>query len=145
MEKNILKDSFNSDIKNIKPAVEKILDFINKNIPGIDKNDICDLKLIFNELLINAVVHGNKSNIYKKVILKVAVKDKNTIKAFIIDEGEGFCFNNDSSSCNESYDENGRGLCIVCSLADEISLNIKGNEVMFKKRVNLIGQNSYSR
>jgi serine/threonine-protein kinase RsbW len=95
-----------------------------------------DLKLIFNELLFNAILHGNRSDSGKKVRITLAVGDS-CIRATIMDEGDGF--NTDvaieQSNYTDGFKETGRGMKLVLALADEVVYSHNGRQVTFAKRV----------
>lgn len=138
MGSRILSKTFPSELYNVKNTVIEIMDFIQKKISNISRNDYCELKLIYSELLINAVIHGNENNAEKKVHMYTEILPDNTIIAKIADEGAGFDFSSLSSPAEESImdmEDHGRGICLVISLTDGFSYNEKGNEVKFKKRV----------
>lgn len=125
-----------SDIKNICPVIEEILSFLD-NAYG-ELSDCCkfDLKVILNELITNAIRHGNKCIGTNKVQIHAdIIEDKSIIK--ITDEGCGFNPDEKISVALEKktneelldFCETGRGLLIVKSLADSISFNKKGNSI----------------
>ncbi len=129
--------TFESDLKNVKTIVKQLLSFIESSIT-VSKEELNDLKLIFNELLINAVIHGNSGNTEKSVFLSVQIRLQGIIYAIIKDEGQGFNYMNYLkvlSSKNNTIDENGRGILLACSLTDCIQFNEKGNQIMFCKRI----------
>jgi serine/threonine-protein kinase RsbW len=73
------------------------------------------------EAVNNAIVHGNKSDPDKKVIIRCVVK-KRTLTICVIDEGKGF----DPESLQDPRDEknllkeNGRGVFLMRSLMDKV-------------------------
>ena len=67
--------SLSSDLYNMKNTVNQALEFINENKPNLNKNDVYDIKLVLNELLANAIIHGNKKNKSKNVYLKMKLKN----------------------------------------------------------------------
>lgn len=131
--------SLSSDLYNMKNTVNQALEFINENKPNLNKNDVYDMKLVLNELLANAIIHGNKENKSKSVYLKMKLK-KNSIYTKISDEGKGFDYLNYLSRYNSAKSsqmkENGRGIKLACSLTDCIAFNSLGNEIKFLKKVN---------
>ncbi len=132
-----------SDIKYICPVVEEILRFLD-NAYG-ELSDCCkfELKVILNELISNAIRHGNKCIQAKEVQIHAEiVEGKSIIK--IADEGSGFNPAEKLSSAWENKTneelldlcETGRGLLIVKSLADKIMFNKKGNIITVVKSLN---------
>lgn len=82
------------------------------------------------EAVNNAIVHGNKSDINKFVVIDFEVK-RNNLKVTVTDEGRGF---NPSEIPDPTAPENiellaGRGIFLMSKLADEIKFNDMGNSV----------------
>lgn len=134
--------TFVSAIENVKLVIDENMAFIRENVKNISLEDFYDLKLVFNELVINAVVHGNKNDRKKFVALRTEILDGNVIKAVIIDQGCGYNYREilySQKSSAVSYDENGRGVRLAASLTDKMAFNDKGNEVKFTKKVSING------
>ena len=100
-----------------------------------DKYQIADdtfanMMTCLNEIAINAIVHGNKLDENKKVIINAEVDSKRVIWT-VTDEGEGFDFDHLPDPTAEENLEalTGRGVFIVKQLADQCIFNQKGNEV----------------
>lgn len=130
--------SFSSEMYNIKCAISEIMDFFKVAIPALTEEDFYDLKLVFSELLINAVIHGNRNDSGKQVFFDIRILENSTVSARIVDEGLGFDYIkllNNSRNTDYSMDESGRGICLVYSLTDQICFNTLGNEIQFTKRV----------
>lgn len=134
MEQKKFFQTFSSNLKNVKPVVNEILDFLTKELYDLSEEEYFELKLIYSELLANAVIHGNQNQIEKKVYVKTEIHPDWTIIAEISDEGEGFdlhrCHIPPSLLC-----EHGRGIGIVLGLADEITTNVKGNALFLRKQL----------
>jgi serine/threonine-protein kinase RsbW len=83
-----------------------------------------------NEVVTNAIVHGNKLDPNKIVIVNVEVDAKRATWT-VTDEGEGFDYNHLPDPTTEENLENlaGRGVFIIKHLADQCVFNTKGNEV----------------
>jgi serine/threonine-protein kinase RsbW len=96
-----------------------------------------DIRLIFNELLLNAVIHGNNSEIEKRVHIRLFVRDC-SVCVSILDEGGGFNTAGVNQSANREdivYKESGRGMTLAIGLADEIVYSAGGRQVTFVKRL----------
>jgi serine/threonine-protein kinase RsbW len=98
---------------------------------GIDNDNILNnISVCTDELLTNALVHGNKTNPEKKISTTLNF-DAQKFSLTVKDEGEGF----DAKKYARQLQENQidiptrRGLFIVEYLMDEISFNKKGNEI----------------
>jgi len=78
----------------------------------------------------NAIIHGNKLDDNKKVIVNADV-DNRKIVWTVTDEGEGFDYNNlpDPTAPENLEALTGRGVFIIKHLADQCIFNAKGNEV----------------
>jgi serine/threonine-protein kinase RsbW len=84
-----------------------------------------------NEAIINAVVHGNKYDINKKVHLNVELKWDNFICFTIKDEGDGFDYENvpDPTTIENIEKPTGRGVYLMKKLADLALFSENGNTV----------------
>ena len=131
---------FKSEVYCVNDIIQELMLFLSKNLPSISQEDKYDLRLVFSELLFNAVIHGNHKDINKNVTLFVEILPSNIIFSSIQDEGNGFNFEsllNQSPSKDEAniFNENGRGIKLVSALTDKLSFNSKGNQINFYKRV----------
>jgi serine/threonine-protein kinase RsbW len=96
----------------------------------VSEDTFANMMTCLNEIAINAIVHGNKLDENKKVIVNADVDTKRVIWT-ITDEGEGFDYDHLPDPTAEENLENltGRGVFIVKQLADQCVFNTKGNEV----------------
>ena len=96
----------------------------------VSEDTFANMMTCLNEIAINAIVHGNKLDENKKVIVNADVDPKRVIWT-ITDEGEGFDYDHLPDPTAEENLENltGRGVFIVKQLADQCVFNSKGNEV----------------
>ena len=138
--KQNLELTFCSELLNVKQVVKKTLFFLQSAVPNITHEEQTDLRLVFSELLYNAVVHGNKSDVHKNVHLDVEIED-GVVVGRIADEGGGYNYTELLEHINELDLENerGRGIRLVYSLTDRIVFNISGNTIRFYKRVAVDG------
>jgi len=126
---------------NVKTIIINTVDFIRLNLLSADENDLYDLRLVYSELLCNAVVHGNKNDARKLVNLTVELLE-DMVYSMIKDEGNGFDYENlvtEALTNGDLYKDRGRGIQLVHSLTDAMSFNVTGNEIKFIKKVNLHG------
>jgi len=133
-----------ADIYYVRDTVEKILNFFNDRL-SLGKNMIFELKVILNELIVNAIIHGNKGDISKHVFIKAGICKKDKVYIIIEDEGEGMdryeeiCSSTDTNNSNINdvflLDESGRGLKIVSCLCNSLKTNKKGNKVVVTKDI----------
>lgn len=105
--------------------IEQIADKHN-----ISEDTFANMMTCLNEIAINAIVHGNKLDESKKVIVNAEVEPKRIIWT-ITDEGEGFDYEHlpDPTAVENLENLTGRGVFIVKQLADQCIFNATGNEV----------------
>ena len=96
----------------------------------ISEDTFANMMTCLSEAAINAMVHGNKLDADKKVIVNADIEGKRIVWT-ITDEGEGFDYNNlaDPTSPENLEKLTGRGVFIIKHLADQCIFNTKGNEV----------------
>jgi serine/threonine-protein kinase RsbW len=96
----------------------------------VSEDTFANMMTCLNEVVINAIVHGNKLDINKKVIVNADIENKRIVWT-VTDEGEGFDYNNlpDPTAPENLENLTGRGVFIIKHLADQCIFNTKGNEV----------------
>ena len=94
------------------------------------EDTFANMMTCLNEIAINAIVHGNKLDESKKVIVNAEVDPKRVIWT-VTDEGPGFDYDHlpDPTAMENIENLTGRGVFIVKQLADQCVFNSKGNEV----------------
>lgn len=116
-----------TDVLQIRYVINSVLDTL-QGFEGL--SDPVTLRLCLEELLHNAMEHGNRCDVSKKVYITVkAEPQRATIR--VRDEGEGFDFERLITGGRgepDTLSERGRGLLIVEHYADELSFNREGNE-----------------
>ena len=105
--------------------IEEIADKHN-----VSEDVFANMMTCLSEAAINAIVHGNKLDPAKKVIINSEIENRRIIWV-VTDEGEGFDYNNLADPTAPENIENltGRGVFIMKHLADQCIFNTKGNEV----------------
>ena len=119
--KDVLK--IDSDIKNLQSAIKWIEDRVNLN-PKKKMGFILSAQ----EVVVNAIKHGNQEDKTKSVYLTLQIDEK-SINLTIRDEGEGV----KESNLHQEVDllkESGRGILIMRTYCDEVKF--KGNSVELK-------------
>ena len=104
---------------------------------GIEnENVLSNISICIDELLNNALVHGNDMDELKKIKIKL-VFDQKEFSLSIEDEGQGFDYKKILSAFagRDQGLPTRRGLFIVHYLMDELSFNEKGNIVTMVKRL----------
>ncbi len=92
-----------------------------------------NILLAVTEAVSNAILHGNKCDASK--IVEIEYEHAHNFVVFkITDQGEGFKYWNvpDPTSKDNLEKEDGRGIFIMNSMADEMVYNDLGNEVSLK-------------
>jgi serine/threonine-protein kinase RsbW len=118
------------------PSTQESITLLENLIEDIaDKFKISDdtfanMMTCLNEAANNAIIHGNKLDPNKKVIVNVEVDAKRAVWT-ITDEGEGFDYNHlPDPTAEENLEKlTGRGVFILKHLADQCVFNSRGNEV----------------
>ncbi len=96
----------------------------------VSEDAFANMMTCLNEAANNAIVHGNKLDPDKKVIVNADVDAKRAVWT-ITDEGEGFDYNHlpDPTAEENIEKPTGRGVFILKHLADQCIFNSSGNEV----------------
>lgn len=105
--------------------IEEIADKHN-----ISEDTFANMMTCLSEAANNAIVHGNKLDENKKVIVNADIEGRRIIWT-VTDEGDGFDYNNlaDPTAPENLENLTGRGVFIIKHLADQCIFNTKGNEV----------------
>jgi serine/threonine-protein kinase RsbW len=127
----------NSEPVLVRDLINEIQNQINEALPGQSLEERGDIRLILNELIYNAVIHGNGSDTNKQIHIQLsAVGSK--INAKITDEGNGYDYNRYNggrSTEDELLSETGRGMTLVHALTDSLTFDKSGRCVTFVKTV----------
>jgi serine/threonine-protein kinase RsbW len=112
----------------------EILDY-SKATFNLSEEAFSNIELVLGEAINNAIMHGNKGN--KNKFVTVAIENNNAYVTYkVVDEGEGFNYNNIADPTLPENIENptGRGVFIMKSLADIVLFSKKGSivELLFK-------------
>ena len=129
--------TFESSPSKLKDTLKTVIGSLRNHLPDITEEDLFDLRVVYGELLANAVIHGNKNDFSKKIDMRISVNE-DLISTVIRDEGSGFDYRDTLDRENTALnfaDENGRGLRIVSSLLDYMAFNESGNEIEFEKKL----------
>lgn len=124
MNRMILK----SEIQNIN-IVEKLIDEISTRY-NIHSDVYGKLLLAVVEGVNNAIVHGNKLQKDKDVVVEYDINDKEILFQ-ISDSGEGFDYSNlpDPTRPENIERTHGRGIFLMNHLSDKLEFNEPGNMV----------------
>jgi sigma-B regulation protein RsbU (phosphoserine phosphatase) len=101
---------------------------------GYPDDSIRKMKVALTELIVNAILHGNKRDFSKKVTIGHVI-DRHHATIAIMDEGDGFdpAIIPDPTLPENLGKDCGRGLFIARHYVDTIEFNSKGNRVVVQK------------
>ena len=126
--------SFPSDVEYLE-KIEKASSKIAMEA-GFDESTVDDISIALTELVNNAIHHGNKNDVNKKVTVSFEVDDKK-ITISISDQGRGFSPNSVSDPIHPDnlMADNGRGIYLVRALMDDVDykINETGTKVVISK------------
>jgi serine/threonine-protein kinase RsbW len=113
-----------------------ILDLLLAEIPAQLQ---AELRLGLQEALVNAAKHGNNLDPSKTVVVRFSVID-HQYWWIISDQGSGFTPSSTSNEEATDYlppdeSENGRGLCLLHQIFDQVEWNRKGTELRLCKQM----------
>ena len=110
--------------------LREVDDFVEEklNEQEIDPSLVSDIAISVTEVVTNAISHGNKNDLHKKVSVTLQI-NKKQVRVKIEDQGTGF---DPEHLANPLADENllreaGRGVFIVKSLMDEVKFEVVPN------------------
>ena len=117
-----------SAIENLR-VVENAIDTLT-NDAGISQDSYGKILIGTLEAVNNAIIHGNKSDLNKSVVVKFQLENK-SLEVTVTDQGKGF---KPSEIPDPTRPENiellaGRGVFLMSKLADNIKFNKIGNSV----------------
>ena len=126
-----------SDPKNIHRVEEFLLKV--SSAFHIDEEKLGSLLVVVTEAVNNAIIHGNKRNPSKKVVVTCTRRGK-ILAIKVRDDGKGF---NPDTIPNPIHEDNllretGRGVFLMRQLMEEVHFNANGNEVTMKMKLSLI-------
>jgi serine/threonine-protein kinase RsbW len=104
---------------------------------GFDEDDLMRIGMAVRESMVNAVVHGNRYNANKKVLLRVVIEGAR-LTVRITDQGEGYDGGSvpDPVAPENLMRTSGRGIFLIRSFMDEFEmrrLEAGGTEVTLVK------------
>lgn len=132
-----------SNIGILGEVVNEMLECITTACTYVDDCIQFELKVILNEILINAIKHGNTYDENKNIEIEMFLSCHDVLSICVKDEGCGYNYKK-TCSCHKPYseeddiynmDENGRGILILKGLCDDIEVNRKGNRIKVSKSI----------
>lgn len=135
--KYLFERCFKSDLYLAKKTAGEAMRFLHNSVPEIRDDEAADLRLVFDELLTNAVIHGNRYDSSKVVNLHIEVED-GYVFSKVADEGKGFDYRalvRNFSGDGELLNEHGRGVKLAYYMTDMLYFDANGSEIKFCKRL----------
>ena len=135
------KMDFESTLSAIHLATEEVLKFFDTI--HLNSSDRFDLRLCFEESLINAVKYGNCGKIHLKIKVEVAYSESEIFIA-VEDEGKGFDPSKlpDPTKGEHLEMASGRGVYLIKHLMDKVKYSKKGSRIEMIKGLNRSNQKS---
>lgn len=136
METKIAEYTFDSTLDSVDAAEAIVLE--QAQGMGFDEDDQHKIGISVRECMVNAVVHGNRYNVRKKVWLSLS-RDLGRLEIRIADEGDHFDLQKlpDPLADENLLRHSGRGLLLMQAFMDEFEIRPrqpKGTEVKLVKR-----------
>lgn len=137
----IYSSNISSELSNVRLVVDELISCLQHNCGKLCEEVLFDLKVILNEVLVNAILHGNHGDESKKVKIDAGTTEKGDVFLIIEDEGSGYDY---ESLCEkhktavmdlDEMIESGRGIMIVKGLCDKVKVNKKGNKIVILKSI----------
>jgi len=145
IDKRLYSGKINSDAAAVCREVNVVLNRIEDR-SHLNEDEHFDVKVILNELLQNAIRHGNGMDCDKMIALDVSIDALDTLEISVQDEGPGFDVERmielkreKALDCDDVFcmDESGRGLLIIENLCDTVLRNASGNCVTVRKQIHV--------
>ena len=130
-----LKISFPSELKHLKIASQRVLDFLRDLKLG--ETVLFDIRLSFEEAFINAVKYGSQNDNRFSVDVEVAKKG-NEVEVVVRDQGKGFDFEHAKDPTTEENRDklSGRGVFLIKQLMDKVIFEQNGSCLRMIKKIN---------
>lgn len=143
---NVYKRLIPSRISSVRIVVGELIHNLQRCCGELDEGILFELRVVLNELLVNAIKHGNMDDENKNIKIVAGIVKHKDLFVIVEDEGCGYDFDYTSGNlaplCEEieTFDvsecaECGRGILIIQSLCDSVRVNTKGNKTVILKRI----------
>ena len=131
-----VRSTLPTDIKIVSPFVDQLMRFISR-FRVADRGSF-EVELALREALVNAIIHGNGEDPYKRVYVKCRCTTDGEVTITVEDEGNGFEHGAipDPTSPDNRLRTNGRGIHLIRMLMDEVDFEHGGSVVHMRKRAN---------
>ena len=111
-----------STLESVDAAEALVLEYAQE--AGFEEEDLHKIGMAVRETMVNAVVHGNRYNLRKKVHLGIKAEE-DRLRITIADEGEGFEPKDlpDPLAEENLLRQSGRGLLLIQAFVDEFEMH----------------------
>ena len=130
------------DINCVAGAADDVLCYLTNVYGEMSECTLFELRVVLNELILNAVKHGVKGDKSRFIDIKAGITRDKSVLLLIEDDGDGCNYNEVMKNTDSNYyidlcdmKETGRGILIVKNLCEEVRFNKKGNRVLVKKKL----------
>lgn len=131
----VIDKTFPACVDNMLDVVSEVLEKLGNVLGYKDVSNLFNVKIILNELLINAVTHGCGGDINKYVTINCYIKDDEKLVLKIVDQGKGYDYYTilKQELCDvfalDNMKESGRGILIVKNLCEDLNIYNNGSEI----------------
>lgn len=134
MEKTLIQHTISLDSN--QESINKLtsyIDSIYEKYGALINDKYGNVIIAMTEAVNNAITHGNKKDLDKKVTVNFK-KNEGNLTFTVQDEGEGFDYENvpDPTSPENLEKLNGRGIFLMKNLVDEITFHDMGKKIELK-------------
>ena len=116
-------------------AIDRIMETV-RAMPCAQEN-LEEVNLALTEAMSNAVIHGNRGNPNKRVVICGACEGHEKLLLVVTDEGEGFdpAKIPDPTVAENIFASHGRGIFLINQLMDQAEFRKGGRQVVLRKKV----------
>ena len=108
--------------------VDKILKETERFVDRVNTENRSGLMIVLRELLLNALIHGNKNVAERHIKCRIEKLEKARLRIEVEDEGSGFDYRNLDMRLPENPRHlKRRGYILINALSDRIEFNSRGN------------------
>lgn len=119
-EKGLIRFEFSSDLRMKDRVIENAAGFVRR----LENTDFPEMAAVLNELLTNAILHGNRNDPQKRATCRVRKLHDGLYKIQVGDQGEGFDLDRTLARARDNQLETRRkGLGLVSDMCDQIEFD----------------------
>jgi serine/threonine-protein kinase RsbW len=118
--------------------VQVVSDYVGR-LTGLDDDQMYEVSVAVRESVVNAIKHGNKNDLAKRVIVEFSVEPRDHMTVWIKDQGAGFDPEEipDPLAPENIMKGSGRGILFMRNYMDDVALSRHpegGMQIWMKKR-----------